>query len=83
MKQSNYGEWVRSSSTPSRTERLKVHEEFEASELKKMLDNDWQAKKTKRPRIKKEPKESFKMWGTIKVNFEIPIEVLIKAGFRK
>ena len=59
MKQNNYrGEWMRSSSTPSRTERLKAHEEFEASELKKMLDNDWKitaVRKSKRPRIHKEP----------------------------
>ena len=86
MKQTNHGEWVRSSSTPNRAERLKAHEEFEASELKKMLDNDWKitaVRKSRRPRIDKEPKEPFKMFGTIKVNFEIPIEILIKAGFAK
>jgi hypothetical protein len=58
MKQSNHGEWVRSSSTPSRAERLKAHEEFEASDLKKMLDNDWKitaVRKSRRPRIHKEP----------------------------
>ena len=58
MKQNNIrGEWVRSSSTPKRDERLKAHEEFEASDLKKMLDNGWQitAIKSRRPRIHKEP----------------------------
>ena len=59
MKQNNYrGEWVRSSSTPKRSERLKAHEEFETSDLKKMLDNDWKitdVRKSKRPRIHKEP----------------------------
>lgn len=59
MKQNKFkGEWVRSSSTPKRDERLKAHEEFEASDLKKMLDNGWQitaVKKSKRPRIHKEP----------------------------
>ena len=56
MKQNIKGEWVRSSSTPSRAERLKAHEEFQMSELKKMLDEGWQVKeiKVKRPRIKKE-----------------------------
>lgn len=52
---------MRSSSTPKRDERLKAHEEFEASDLKKMLDNGWQVKnvKVKRPRIQKPktPKE--------------------------
>lgn len=69
MKQSNHGEWVRSSSTPSRTERLKAHEEFEASELKKMLDNGWKitaARKSRRPRIYKEP---------------IPKRIKVQAGF--
>ena len=59
MKQNNYrGEWVRSSSTPKREERLKAHEEFEASDLKKMLDNDWKitaVRKSRRSRIHKEP----------------------------
>ena len=58
MKQNIKGEWVRSSSTPKRSERLKAHEEFEASDLKKMLDNDWKitdVRKSKRPRIHKEP----------------------------
>lgn len=58
MKQNIKGEWVRSSSTPSRAERLKAHEEFEASDLKRMLDNDWKivdVRKSKRPRIHKEP----------------------------
>ena len=70
MKQNNYrGEWVRSSSTPKRNERLKAHEEFEASDLKKMLDNDWKitdVRKSKRPRIQKEP---------------TPKRVKVQAGF--
>ena len=52
------GEWLRSSATPNRSERLKAHEEFEASELKKMLDRGWKitaVRKSKRPRIQKEP----------------------------
>jgi len=70
MKQTNYrGEWVRSSSTPKRSERLKAHEEFEASDLKKMLDNDWKitaVRKSSRPRIHKEP---------------IPKRIKVQAGF--
>ena len=70
MKQTNYrGEWVRSSSTPKRSERLKAHEEFEASDLKKMLDNDWKitaVRKSNRPRIHKEP---------------IPKRIKVQAGF--
>lgn len=71
------GTWVRSSSTPNRAERLKAHMEFEASNLKRILDDGWQAK-PKRPRIKKE-KPVFKLFGTLECKFEIPIEVLIKA----
>ena len=73
MKQNIKGEWVRSSSTPKRDERLKAHEEFEASDLKKMLDDGWQVKaiKPKRPRIKK---ESFKViitcFGPMKITIE-------------
>jgi len=76
---------VRSSSTPKRSERLKTHEEFEASDFKRMLDEGWQAKatKSKRPRIKKEPKKPFKLFGTLECKFEIPLEILIKAGFAK
>ena len=75
MKQSNQGEWVRSSSTPSRAERLKAHEEFEASELKKMLDRGWEitaARKTKRPRIQKEtaPKRIKVQAGFITITVE-------------
>lgn len=81
------GEWVRSSSTPKRSERLKTHEEFEASELKKMLDKGWEIKSAKvkhrRPRIEKESKKPFKLFGTLECKFEIPIEILIKAGFAK
>jgi len=52
------GVWVRSSSTPNRKERLQAHKEFEASDLKKMLDEGWEitaVKKPRRPRIYKEP----------------------------
>jgi hypothetical protein len=84
MKQNNTkGAWVRSSSTPKRDERLMSHEEFEASDLKKMLDNDWKVKsikveRPKRPRIKKEPKprklviaiSGWESMGTIEVSFE-------------
>ena len=78
------GTWVRSSSTPNRTERLKAHMEFEASDLKRMLDDGWQVSnvRPKRPRIKKD-KPVFKLFGTLECKFEIPIEVLIKAGFAK
>lgn len=74
------GTWVRSSSTPDRTERLKAHLEFESSDLKRMLDSDWQVKdkRPRRPRIKKE-KPVFKLFGTLECRFDIPIEVLIKA----
>ena len=67
------GEWCISSSTPDRKERLKAHEEFEASDFKKMLDEGWQVKATKpkRPRIKK---ESFKViitcFGPMKITIE-------------
>ena len=66
MKQNGLkGEWVRSSSTPSRQERLKDHDEFMASKLKEMLDNDWEIRKVKvrhrRPRIHKPKEESFKV----------------------
>jgi len=58
MKQKAKGVWVGSSSTPTRDERLKAHQEFEASDLKKMLDNGWEITKTevkhRRPRIKHE-----------------------------
>lgn len=72
------GVWAGSSSTPNRTERLKAHLEFESSDLKRMLDSDWQVKnaRPKRPRIKK---SAFKLFGTLECKFEIPIEVLIKA----
>lgn len=76
------GEWCISSSTPDRKERIKAHKEFEASDFKKMLDDGWQLKavRPKRPRIKKE-KPVFKLFGTIECKFEIPVEILIKAGF--
>jgi len=47
------GEWCISSSTPNRKERLKAHREFEASDLKRMLDEGWEIKavRPKRPRI--------------------------------
>ena len=69
MKQNIKGEWMRSSSTLSRAERLKAHEECEASDLKKMLDRGWEitaARKSKRPRIQKEP---------------TPKRVKVQAGF--
>lgn len=78
------GEWLRSSATPNRSERLRAHEEFEASELKKMLDNNWKVKsaRVKRPRIKKQPsKMPFTIWFGITA--DIPMEILIKAGFAK
>jgi len=78
MKQTNYkGEWTRSSDTPSREERIKAHEEFEASELKRMLDDSWKVSgaKVKRPRIKKEiqPRQVVVTLGgnwTVKLSFE-------------
>ena len=74
MKQSNYkGEWARSSATPSRKERIKAHEEFEASELKRMLDDGWKASgaKVKRPRIKQ---EKFKIVMVFNKPMKITIE---------
>lgn len=72
--------WAGSSSIKSRDERLKEHQEFESSDLKKMLDDGWEITKTelkvRRPRIKREP---FKLFGVIEAKFEIPIEILIKA----
>ena len=49
-------EWCISSSTPCRKERLKTHKEFEASDLKRMLDGNWEIKaiRPKRPRIQRE-----------------------------
>ena len=77
MKKIYKGEWCISSSTPNRKERLKAHKEFEASDLKKMLDEGWQVKaiKPKRPRIKKEvqPRQVVVTLGgnwTVKLSFE-------------
>ena len=73
MKKIYRGEWCISSSTPDRKERIKAHEEFEASDFKRMLDEGWQVKatKSKRPRIKK---ESFKViitcFGPMKITIE-------------
>lgn len=73
MKKIYRGEWCISSSTPDRKERIKAHEEFEASDFKRMLDKGWQVKatKSKRPRIKK---ESFKViitcFGPMKITIE-------------
>lgn len=69
------GEWVRSSSTPSRSERLKAHEEFQMSELKKMLDEGWNITKAtvkhRRPRIKKEKfKVIITCFGPMKITIE-------------
>ena len=67
------GEWCISSSTPNRKERLKTHQEFEASDLKKMLDEGWQVKavRPKRPRIQK---QDFKIvitcFGPMKITIE-------------
>lgn len=57
------GEWCISSSTPCRKERLRAHKEFEASDLKRMLDEGWEirATKHKRPRIKKPAEPDFKI----------------------
>lgn len=45
----------------------------------RLLDEGW------KPVVSKKQKDSseFKMFGTISVNFEIPVEILIKAGFKK
>lgn len=73
MKKIYRGEWCISSSTPDRKERIKAHEEFEASDFKRMLDEGWRVKatKSKRPRIKK---ESFKViitcFGPMKITIE-------------
>lgn len=75
------GEWVTRSSLSNRKERLAQHEEFMQSEFKRMLDDGWEVKKT-RVRVRKE-RPAFKMWGTISVKFDIPVEILIKAGFAK
>jgi hypothetical protein len=64
---------VGSSAIPPRSERIKAHQEFEASDLKKMLDNGWQVKaiKPKRPRIKKEPfKVIITCFGPMKITIE-------------
>lgn len=67
------GEWRTGSSTPKRSERLKAHKEFEASDFKKMLDEGWKIKavRPKRPRIQK---QGFKViitcFGNIKVTIE-------------
>ena len=77
-------EWCGSSAIPPRRERIKAHEKFQMSELKKMLDNNWAIKSVevkKRPRIKKAEKKPFKLFGTLECHFEIPIEVLIEAKF--
>ena len=75
----NNAEYVISSSTPKRHERIKVHENFMKSTLKKMLDNNWEIKqatiKHKRPRIKKEaqPKQVVVTLGgnwTVNLSFE-------------
>jgi hypothetical protein len=67
------GEWCISSSTPCRKERLKTHKEFEASDLKRMLDRDWELKavRPKRPRIQH---QGFKViitcFGPMKITIE-------------
>ena len=48
------------------------------NKLKKMTESgDWKVIKA----VKKSDGEPFKMFGTITI--EIPVEILIKAGFRK
>ena len=47
------GKWVTRSNIPNRKERLESHREFEASDLKRMLDEGW---KPKRARIRR-PKQ--------------------------
>jgi hypothetical protein len=76
MKQNRFkGDWMRSSSTPNRDERMKAHEEFQMSELKKMLDEGWEitSARVKRPRIKKPktPKEVYVsiFGGKVKMTF--------------
>ena len=66
------------SSDPDRLNDLKENHK----KIQEMLDNGWSIKATKvrRPRIKR-TKPEFKMFGTIEVKFDIPIEILIKAGF--
>jgi hypothetical protein len=75
------GEWLTRSDIPNRKERLEAHLEFERSELKHKLDDGWRVCSTrvrpKRPRIQK---PVFRMFGT--VSLDIPVEILIKAGFR-
>ena len=79
MKKVYHGQWVTRSNISNRNERLAEHEEFLHSELKRKLDEGY---KVRRARIKKE-KPVFKMWGTVSVKFDIPFEVLVKAGFAK
>ena len=71
MRQNNKGEWVRSSSTPNRKERLAQHEEFLRSDLKRLLDEGFEVVRPKRPRIKR---ESFKViitcFGPMKITIE-------------
>jgi hypothetical protein len=67
------GEWCISSSIPCRKERLKAHRKFEASDLKRMLDEGWKIKavRPKRPRIQK---YGFKViitcFGPMKITIE-------------
>ena len=48
--------------------------------LQKLIDENW-----KIAHIETEAREGgpFRMFGTIEINFEIPVEILVKAGFRK
>ena len=75
MRQNSKGEWVRSSSTPNRKERLAQHEEFLRSDLKRLLDEGFEVVRPKRPRIKKEiqPRQVVVSLGgtwTVKLSFE-------------
>lgn len=75
MKQRNYrGEWAGSSHLTERMEELrKAHEEFEASELKKRLDDNWKitGARVRRPRIKYEPFKVIMVFGKpVKITIE-------------
>jgi hypothetical protein len=48
--------------------------------MQKLLNEGWVPVSASK---KQNDSSEFKMFGTIKVNFEIPVEILIKAGFRK
>jgi hypothetical protein len=47
--------------------------------LEKLIDEGWEITGAK----KKSSEGTFKLFGTLECKFEIPVEILIKAGFRK